>query len=124
MEKKDRKRDVAVFSNMLKDLMNEPLDDVLTTLDRDIQHFIYGRVAVLVRHNEGKPIGSLADIGTIIGAASADVISEFTKQLDEEKKEKAFSTVRENLLRGFDARTPKINPVEKDQEEPHNDTII
>lgn len=119
MEKKDKKRDVAVFANMMKDLMNEPLDSVLATLDRDIQHFIYGRISVLVKHNDGKPLGSLADMGTVIGAATADVIKEIVRQLDDEKKLQALATVRENMLNGFDIRTPKI---ETKQEEPTEET--
>lgn len=107
MDKKDKKRDVAVFANMMKDLMNEPLDNVLTTLDRDIQHFIYGRISVLVKHNDGKPLGSLADMGAVVGAATADVIKEIVRQLDGEKQVQALSTVRENLLKGFDIRSPK-----------------
>jgi len=114
MDKKERKRDVAVFANMLKDLMNEPTDDALVTLDRDIQHFIYGRVAVLVKHNENKPVGSLADIGAVVGAALADVSKEFTKgKLDDEKLEQAFVVLRDNLLKGFDARTPKFKSAEE-----------
>jgi hypothetical protein len=118
MDKKEKKRDIAVFSNMLKDLMNEPLDDPLTTLDRDVQHFIYGRVATLVKHNEGKAVGSLSDIGTVVGAALADVVKEFTKgRLDDEKLQTAFGNVRESFLRGFDIRTPKAEPKEETKEE-------
>jgi hypothetical protein len=109
MDKKEMKRDVAVFANMLKELMNSPLEDPLTTLDRDLQHFIYGRVAVLVKHNENKAVGSLADVGTVAGAAIADVIKEFTRnRVESDKMSEAFATVRENILVGFDARTPVI----------------
>lgn len=118
MDKKEKKRDIAVFANMLKDLMNEPLDDPLTTLDRDVQHFIYGRVATLVKHNEGQAVGSLADIGTVVGAALADVVKEFTKgRLDDEKLQVAFNNVRENFLRGFDIRSPKPEVKEEVKEE-------
>lgn len=115
MDKKEMKRDVAVFANMLKELMNDPLDDPLTTLDRDLQHFIYGRIAVMVKHNDNKAIGSLADIGTVVGAALADVVKEFTKnKLDDEKLQIAFNNVKENFARGFDIRTPKIEPKQEE----------
>lgn len=108
MDKKEKKRDVAVFANMMKDLMNEPAGDPLVTLDRDIQHFIYGRVAVLVKHQEGKPIGSIADISAVVGAAFAEVLKEFTRgRVAEEDVEKVVLTARSNLLSGFEARAPK-----------------
>lgn len=115
MDKKEMKRDVATFAHMLKELMNDSLDNPLVTLDRDLQHFIYGRVAVLVKHNDNKAVGSLADIGTVIGAATADVIKEFTRnRVDDEKLQEAFATVRENILRGFDARTPVVEKKESE----------
>ena len=77
MDKQEKKRDVAVFANMLKELMNDSLDDNLVTLDRDLQHFLYGRVAVLVKHNEGQPIGSVGDLGAIVGGAFATILGEF-----------------------------------------------
>lgn len=108
MDKKEKKRDVAVFANMMKDIMNEPAGDPLITLDRDIQHFIYGRVAVLVKHQEGKPIGSIADISAVVGAAFAEVLKEFTRgRVAEEDVEKVVLTARSNLLSGFEARAPK-----------------
>lgn len=108
MDKKEKKRDVAVFANMMKDIMNEPAGDPLVTLDRDIQHFIYGRVAVLVKHQEGKPIGSIADISAVVGAAFAEVLKEFTRgRVAEEDVEKVVLTARSNLLSGFEARAPK-----------------
>lgn len=107
MDKKEKKRDVAVFANMMKDLMNEPYDDVLVTLDRDIQHFIYGRVATLVKHNDGKPIGSIADISAVVGAAFGDVLSEFVRgRGQDDKLNQIVLTARDNLLRGFEARSP------------------
>lgn len=115
MDKKERKRDIAVFSNMLKELMNEPLEDNLVTLDRDLQHFIYGRVAVLVRHNNNQAIGSVGDMGAVIGAAFADVLKEFIKdKLDSSQAQEVFANAQEHLLKGFEARTPKF---EKPKEE-------
>jgi hypothetical protein len=117
MEKKDKKRDIAVFSNMLKDLMNSPMEQALTTLDRDLQHFIYGRVAVLIKHNDDKPIGSIDDIGVVTGAALADVCKEFMRgKVDDSKIEETFQKIKEGMIRGFDIRTPKINS-ESDQTE-------
>ena len=114
-DKKEMKRDVATFAHMLKEMMQEPMDDVLVTLDRDLQHFIYGRVAVLVKHNNNQAVGSLSDIGAVVGAAAADVIKEFVRnKLDDEKLQEAFSTVRENILRGFDARTPVVEKKESE----------
>jgi hypothetical protein len=108
MDRKEKKRDVAHFANMLKELMNDPTPDVLVTLDRDIQHFIYGRTAVLVKHNEGKPIGSVADIAAVVGAAFAEVLNEFTKgRVDPVELDKLVQTARSNLVSGFEARAPR-----------------
>lgn len=108
IDKKEIKRDVATFSHMLKELMNDPTPDVLVTLDRDIQHFIYGRTAVLVKHNNGQPIGSVADIAAVVGAAFADVLKEFTRgRVGEDELDKLVQTARTNLLSGFEARAPK-----------------
>lgn len=108
MDRKEKKRDVAHFANMLKELMNDPTPDVLVTLDRDIQHFIYGRTAVLVKHNEGKPIGSVADIAAVVGAAFAEVLNEFTKgRVDSVELDKLVQTARANLVSGFEARAPR-----------------
>lgn len=117
MDKKEMKRDVATFSHMLKELMNDPTPDVLVTLDRDIQHFIYGRTAVLVKHNEGKPIGTIADISAVVGAAFADVLKEFTKgRVSDEELDKVVQTARANLLSGFEARAPRPEPQPKQEE--------
>jgi hypothetical protein len=108
MDKKEIKRDVATFAHMLKELMNDPTPDVLVTLDRDIQHFIYGRTAVLVKHNKGEPIGSVADIAAVVGAAFADVLKEFTRgRVNEDDLDKLVQTARANLVSGFEARAPK-----------------
>lgn len=111
MDKKERKRDIAVFANMLKDLMNDPIPDPLVTLDRDIQHFIYGRVATLVKHNNGQPIGSVADVAAVVGAAFADVLKEFTRgRVNDEELDKLVQTARANLISAFEARAPKLEP--------------
>jgi hypothetical protein len=115
MDKKERKRDIAVFSNMLKDLMNEPLENPMTTLDRDLQHFMYGRVATLIKHNENQPIGSLNDIGAVAGAALADVCKEFVRnKVEDDKVEEIFGKIKDSMAQGFDLRSPVI---EKSQEE-------
>jgi|LauGreDrversion4_2_1035121.scaffolds.fasta_scaffold388198_4 hypothetical protein len=107
IDRKEIKRDVATFAHMLKELMNDPTPDVLVTLDRDIQHFIYGRTAVLVKHNEGKPIGSVADIAAVVGAAFADVLKEFTRgRVGDAELDTIVQTARANLLSGFEARAP------------------
>ena len=122
MDKKEKKRDVATFSNMMKELMNEPLDNVLVTLDRDLQHFMYGRIATLVKHNEGKPIGSIADISAVVGAALGDVLKEFTRnRVDGEKLNALMADAQENLVRGFTARAPYAE-VEAPAEEPAAET--
>lgn len=109
MDKKERKRDIAVFSNMMKELMQKDDRDVFSTLDRDIQHFIYGRISLMVKHNEGKPIGSLGDVSAVVGAALADVIKEFVRgRVQPQELQELFVKARENLNRGFDARTPQI----------------
>lgn len=113
MDKKEKKRDISVFSNMMKDLMNDPYDDVLVTLDRDIQHFIYGRVATLVKHNDGQPIGSIADISTVVGAAFGDVLKEFIRgRADDTKTNQIVEIARANLVKGFDARAPRVEITE------------
>lgn len=132
MDKKEKKRDNAIFANMLKELMNKPFDDVLVTLDRDIQHFIYGRVALLVKHNEGKPIGNVADISAVVGAAFGDVLKEFIKgsndKVDNTQLDALVQTARANLLEGFEARAPKPAPkteeaaTEETKETVENDT--
>ena len=111
MDKKEKKRDVAVFANMLKDLMQSPEGDSLATLDRDLQHFLYGRIALLVKHNDGQPVGSIADIGAVVGAALADVTKEFVKgrNMEVEKIDELFTRAGENMLLGFGARRPKID---------------
>ena len=121
MDKKEKKRDVAVFANMLKELMQSPEGDNLATLDRDLQHFLYGRIALLVKHNEGQPVGSIADIGAVVGAALADVTKEFVKgrNMEVEKIDELFTRAGENMLLGFGARRPKIDvKVESVEETP------
>jgi hypothetical protein len=111
MDKKEKKRDIAVFANILKDLMNtNDLNDPLATLDRDLQHFLYGRIAVLVKHNEGQPIGSVADIGAVVGAAFANVLGEVIgdKVNDKDSLQKLVLTARENLVDGFQTRAPVL----------------
>jgi hypothetical protein len=125
MDKKEIKRDVATFAHMLKELMNDPTPDVLVTLDRDIQHFIYGRTAVLVKHNEGKPIGTVADIAAVVGAAFADVLKEFTRgRVAAGELDTIVQTARANLLSGFEARAPKpeVN-TEAPAEEPAKEEV-
>lgn len=119
IDKKEQKRDVATFANMLKDLMNEPLDTNLSTLDRDLQHFIYGRVAIMVKHNENKPIGSVADLGAVVGAAFGAVLSEFIRDgvKNADELQKVVFTARDNLLEGFQARVPNLDNIRSSTEE-------
>ncbi len=111
MDKKEKKRDVAVFANMMKDLMQNPEGDNLVTLDRDLQHFLYGRLSLLVKHNDGQPVGSIADIGAVVGAALADVTKEFVKgrNMEVDKIDEIFTRAGENMLLGFSARRPKFD---------------
>ena len=119
MDKKEMKRDVAVFANMLKEMMQDPTQDVLVTLDRDLQHFIYGRVAILVKHNEGKPLGSIADMAAVVGAAFGSVLKEFLqdKVNNAEDLQKLVLTANENLVDGFRARAPSFEQQEPTAEE-------
>lgn len=114
MDKKEQKRDVAVFSNMLKDIMNERLDSNLATLDRDLQHFIYGRVALLVKHNQGQPVGTVADLSAVVGAAFSAVLTELIKDnvKDAEALQKIVLTARENLLEGFQSRVLNLSDIQ------------
>ena len=110
IDKQEKKRDVAIFANMLKDLMNDSLDDNLVTLDRDLQHFLYGRVAVLVKHNEGQPIGSVADLGAVVGSAFATVLGEFisSRVQTAEALQTLVVSAKENLIQGFEMRAPVL----------------
>ena len=124
MDKKEKKRDVAVFANMMKELMQNPEGDNLATLDRDLQHFLYGRIALLVKHNEGQPVGSIADIGAVVGAALADVTKEFVRgrTMEPEKVDELFTRAGENMLMGFGARRPKVDVKVESVEETQTET--
>ena len=117
IDKQEKKRDVAVFANMLKEMMNEPEDDNLVTLDRDLQHFLYGRVAVLVKHNDGQPIGSVGDMGAVVGAAFASILGEFLKNRvnDAEELQKLVITARDNMVDAFQNRAPLLKTPQADQ---------
>jgi hypothetical protein len=111
MDKKEKKRDVAVFANMLKELMQTQEGDLLQTLDRDLQHFLYGRIALLVKHNNGQPIGSLADISAVVGASLADITKEFVRgrSVEPEKLVELFDNAQANLTHGYQSRRPAVN---------------
>jgi hypothetical protein len=89
-------------------------------LDRDLQHFLYGRIALLVKHNDGQPIGSISDISAIVGAALADVTKEFVKgrNIEVEQLDDIFTRSGENMLRGFGARRPKVDIKVENSEQP------
>ena len=113
--RQEKRKDVAVFADMMKNMMNDPMQDPMSTLDRDIQHFLYGRIAVLVKHNNNQPIGSIADVGGVLGAALASVIGEFTRGRTDAEITTAFNTAKENMVQGFDIRTPKqATPAEEE----------
>ena len=124
MDKKEKKRDVAVFANMMKELMQSPEGDSLTTLDRDLQHFLYGRISLLVKHNDGQPVGSIADISAVVGAALADVTKEFVRgrTMEPEKVDELFTRAGENMLMGFSARRPKVDVKVESVEETQTET--
>lgn len=83
INRKEKKKEIAQFATMMKDLMNQDDLGVLETLDRDLQNFLYSRISLLVRHNDGKPIGSLGDIGAVVGSSLFAVVSEFTKSVED-----------------------------------------
>lgn len=125
MDKKEKKRDVAVFANMLKELMQSQEGDILQTLDRDIQHFIYGRIALMVKHNEGRPIGSIGDIGAVVGASLADVTKEFVRgrNVETDKLDELFTRTGENMLMGYNSRRPSFDvTMQAPMEEPQPET--
>lgn len=111
MDRKEKKRDIATFAHHMKELMNKPLDNVLATLDRDIRHFVYGRIAVLVKHNDEKPIGSIADIGAVVGVAFGDVVSSIIGDASNETRIQMIETVRHNFLKGFDSRFNTVDSI-------------
>jgi hypothetical protein len=117
MDKQEKKRDVAVFANMLKDMMNEPESDLLVTLDRDLQHFIYGRIAVLVKHNDGQPIGSVGDLGAIVGGAFAAVLGEFLdgRVNNAQDLQTLVISAKENMVEAFQNRAPVLKAPQADQ---------
>jgi hypothetical protein len=117
MDKQEKKRDVAVFANMLKEMMNENEDDLLVTLDRDLQHFIFGRIAVLVKHNDGQPIGSVGDLGAIVGGSFAAVLGEFLdgRVSNAEDLQKLVVSARENMVEAFQNRAPMLKAPQADQ---------
>ena len=121
MDKKEEKRDIAVFANMLKELMQKPEEDILVTLDRDLQHFIFGRVALLVKHNNGQPIGSVPDISAVVGGAYASVLGEFigNRINSVEDLQKLVISARENMIDAFQNRAPVIK---KEEPQPESET--
>ena len=102
MNKKEQKRDVAVFAHNLKEMMQDPLPDVLNTLDRDIQNFIYGRIVLLAKHNTA-PIGSISDIGAVAGTAIGAIISILVSENnDADSRLVAINNAKESLISGFE----------------------
>lgn len=86
ISRKEKKKEIAQFAAMMKDLMGKDDLGVLETLDRDLQNFLYSRIGLLVRHNNGQPVGSLGDIGAVVGSALFAVVTEFTKAVDNQKE--------------------------------------
>lgn len=118
MDKKEKKRDISSFAHNLKELMNDPLDNPLATLDRDLQHFLYGRIAILIKHNEGQPIGSLPDVGTVVGAALGSVVAAFChNRTDNEELSKLTESIKSCVDYGFDARLANDTETEEVLEE-------
>lgn len=105
MDKKEKKRDISTFAHMMKDIMNRPGTDSLDELERDLQHFLFGRISVLVKHNDGQPIGTLGDVSAIIGAATADLIRAFCgDKLDKEQVDSFLKGSLANMVIGYQAR--------------------
>ena len=118
MDKKEKKRDISSFAHNLKELMNEPLENPLATLDRDLQHFLYGRIAILIKHNEGQPIGSLPDVGTVVGAALGSVVSAFCQNRAEaDELDTLTKSIKSCIDYGFDTRIDNIKETSAKLEE-------
>lgn len=102
MDRKEKKRDISTFVSMMKDIMNKPANDPLEALERDLQHFLYGRVSVLVKHNDGKPIGTLGDVSAIMGSSAAEVIRAFCgDKIEQPKLNEFLNGSLANLVEGF-----------------------
>lgn len=102
MDRKERKRDIATFCSLMKDIMNKPSSTPLEALERDLQHFLYGRVSVLVKHNEGQPIGTLGDISSIMGSTTAEIIQAFCgDKIDSEKIKEFLQGSLANMIEGY-----------------------
>lgn len=105
MDKKEKKRDIASFAHNLKEVMSSNLEIPLSTLDRDLQHFLYGRIAILIKHNEGQPIGSLSDVGAVVGSALGSVVAAFCENRSESHNlDELFSSIKDGFNYGFDMR--------------------
>lgn len=116
MDKKEQKRDISSFTHNLKEMMNNSLDNPLVTLDRDLQHFLYGRLAILIKHNNGEPIGSLSDVGTVVGASLGSVVLAFCQnQPADQDLTELHDSIKEGLTYGFNIRTQK--PTNSETEE-------
>lgn len=102
MDRKERKRDIATFCSLMKDIMNKPASTPLEALERDLQHFLYGRVSVLVKHNEGQPIGTLGDISSIMGSTTAEIIRAFCgDKIEPAKVDEFLQGSLANMIEGY-----------------------
>lgn len=111
MDKKEAKRDVAMFVHNLKDLMNDPLDSPLATFDRDLQNFIYGRMAILYKHNADVQVPSLVDFSGAVGAAYGAVVIAFCEnQISKEEFDNLNKSIREVIMNGYDYRINNHSP--------------
>lgn len=108
--RKEKKKEVAQLATMMKDLMNSDDLGILESLDRELQNFLYGRISLLVRHNEGQPIGSLGDIGAVVGSALFAVISEFTKSVtDPEELANMHNLSKQGFITAYEHRFNQVN---------------
>lgn len=121
MDRKERKRDISTFVSLMKDIMNKPANSPLEALERDLQHFLYGRVSVLVKHNEGKPIGTLGDISSIMGSSTAEIIRAFCgDKIEPAKVEEFLQGSLANMIEGYRQGAGFVTEVTA--EEPENNT--
>lgn len=104
---KDQKKDVAVFLHHIKEMMNNTLEHPQITLNRDLQNFLYGRIAMLSKHY-GKPIGSIPDIAAVVGVSMVELMKEFTCDFSgsPEELKTYYEAARHAMIEGYDHFTP------------------
>ena len=118
-DKKERKRDIAGFATGLKDLMNAPLANSIGTFIRDGTYFLYGRLGILIKHNDNNPIGSIADIGFAIGVITYNLVDTFTRGLTPDQRRDTIAAIKEHFIVGLDFNNADL---EESMDEPMVET--